>query len=104
AGHCVEAPAHHVEIWFSDGPVPIDPDYLAAVQNSPGPVSCDASPAFDGYPCAGDAGGTPHPHPDFCIGCGPGLPGFASRDVGVVVLDAAVPTTLVSRYATLPEP
>jgi Trypsin len=103
AGHCAEGPAHHVEIWFSEGPVPIDPDYLAAVQNSPEPVSCDASPAFDGYPCQGDAGGAPHPHPDFCIGCGPGLPGFSTRDVGVVELDAAVPTTLVSRYAELPE-
>ena len=104
AGHCAEEPAHHVEIWFSDGPVPIDPDYLAAVLQSPEPVSCDASPAFDGYPCQGDVGGAPHTHPDFCIGCGPGLPGFATGDVGVVVLDADVPSTLVSRYAELPEP
>lgn len=104
AGHCVEAPAHRVEIWFSDGPIPVDPDYLAAVQKSPEPVSCAASPAFDGYPCRGDAGGTPHPHPDFCIGCGPGLPGFATRDVGLVIMDASVPATLVPRHAELPDP
>ena len=103
AGHCTEPPAAHVEIWFDEGPVPTDPDYLAAVQASPDePVSCNDSPAFDGYPCQGDAGGTPHPHPDFCTGCGPGLPRFASRDVGVVVLDAAVPTGVVSQYTILP--
>src|SRR5262245_46349961 len=31
AGHCTEPPAAHVEIWFAEGPVPTDPDYLAAV-------------------------------------------------------------------------
>jgi Trypsin len=103
AGHCTETPAAHVEIWFAAGPVPTDPDYLAAVNANPGtPVSCNDSPAFDGYPCQGDAGGTPHPHPDFCTGCGPGLPGFASHDVGVVVLDAVVPTLVVGEYAQLP--
>jgi hypothetical protein len=101
AGHCTEPPAEHVEIWMAEGPILTDPDYLAAVQADPdGFVSCDASAAFDGYPCVGDAGGTPHPHPDFCIGCGPGLPGFAFRDVGVVDLDESV---TVSRYAELPE-
>jgi hypothetical protein len=103
AGHCTEPPAAHVEIWFAEGPVATDPDFLAAVSANPDePVSCNDSPAFDGYPCQGDTGGTPHPHPDFCIGCGPGLPRFASHDVGVVVLDAAVPTTVVGTYAQLP--
>ncbi len=32
---------------------------------------------------------------------GPGLPGFALRDVGVVVLDVPV---LIDRYAELPRP
>lgn len=105
AGHCTEPPAAHVEIWFDEGPVLTDPDYAAAVAaNPPEPVSCDDSPAFDGYPCEGDAGGTPHPHPDFCIGCGKGLPGFATRDVGVVVLDDPVPTSIVAEYADLPAP
>jgi hypothetical protein len=31
--------------------------------------------------------GTPYTHPNFCLGCAPGLPGFATYDVGVVVLD-----------------
>jgi hypothetical protein len=29
-----------------------------------------------------------HPHPDWCTGCGPGLPGFDTRDVAVVELSA----------------
>jgi hypothetical protein len=105
AGHCTEPPAAHVEVWFDNGPILTDPDYLAAVNaadpDDP-PVSCDDSPLFDGYPCQGDAGGTPHPHPDFCTGCGPGLPNFAVRDVGVVVFDAPVPTSVVDEYADLP--
>jgi hypothetical protein len=103
AGHCTEPPAAHVEVWFDEGPIPTDPDYLAAVLADPdGIVSCDDSPLFDGYPCQGDAGGTPYPNPDFCTGCGPGLPNFANRDVGVVKLDAPVPTTVVGEYAVLP--
>ena len=31
--------------------------------------------------------GTFHPHPAWCIGCGPGLPGFDFHDVAVVTLD-----------------
>jgi hypothetical protein len=106
AGHCVDTSegAAHIEIWFSSTHVPTDPDYLAAVAADPdGVVSCDDSPLFDSYPCDGDIGGTPHPHPDFCIGCGSGLPGFAFRDVGVVDLDGTVPTSLVDEYAALPD-
>ncbi len=43
--------------------------------------------------------GTWYPNPDWCIGCGSGLPGFDSHDVAVVVLDAPVALT---RYAELP--
>jgi len=32
--------------------------------------------------------GTFHPDPDWCIGCGPGLPGSDSHDVAVIALDA----------------
>lgn len=104
AGHCTEPPAAHVEIWFSEGPILTDADYLAALAADPdGVVSCNDSPLFDGYPCQGDVGGTPYPNPDFCTGCGNGLPNFANRDVGVVDLDSAVPTTLVAEYAELPE-
>lgn len=102
AGHCTEAPAAHVEVWFDEGPILTDPDYLAALQSDPdGIVSCDDSSAFDGYPCEGDAGGTPHPNPDFCTGCGNGLPNFANRDVGVVKLTSGV---TVSEFAELPAP
>ena len=34
--------------------------------------------------------GTPNTHPKFCIGCAPGLPGFDSYDVGIVVLSQEV--------------
>jgi len=33
--------------------------------------------------------GTFHPDPDWCIACGPGLPGFDSHDVAVIALNAA---------------
>lgn len=32
--------------------------------------------------------GTFHPHPDWCLGCGPGLVGFDTRDVAVIALSA----------------
>jgi hypothetical protein len=100
AGHCTTAPAAHVEVWYGEGPVTTDPDYAAAVAASPtGVVSCNASPLFDGYPCKGDAGGTPHPNPDFCNPCGSGSVNFASHDTGVVKLTSAVS---LSRYAQLP--
>lgn len=44
--------------------------------------------------------GTAYTHPDFCIGCGGGLVGFASNDVGVVVLEDDAPVT---EFAALPE-
>jgi len=59
---------------------------------SPGPedalVTFDASPAF-GNP-SGWTTGTIYPHPKWCIGCGPGLPGFDTYDVAVVLLDSPV--------------
>lgn len=58
---------------------------------------------FDPLSVFGDAPlfhkGKGYPHPDFCIGCGHGLPGFDSTDVAVVVFDEDV---LLSRYAALP--
>jgi hypothetical protein len=58
------------------------------------------------YPLSGSTSydGTPYTNPDFCTGCGPGLPGFANRDVGIVVLSEPVPTSDVSEYASLPSP
>lgn len=34
--------------------------------------------------------GTFYPHPNWCIGCGPGLPGFNSHDVAVIALNKRV--------------
>ena len=47
-------------------------------------------------------GNPEYPNDDFCIGCGSGLPGFATRDVGIIVLTEPVPTSVVSEYAQLP--
>ncbi len=97
AGHCTEPPAAAAVVWFDSGyPTPIPRGNLPAV---PG-TSCDG---YTGYPCTGDAAGEPILNPEYCPSpCGNGLPRFALRDVGVVLLDSPVPTSLVSRYAQLP--
>jgi hypothetical protein len=61
AGHCTEAPAAHVEIWF-------DADVESGI------------PA-NGYPFNGQVGGTPYTHPEYDPNA------FFVRDLGVVVLD-----------------
>jgi hypothetical protein len=80
AGHCTDGTVA-ARIWFDE-----------IVQGNPE------------YPFSGATSydGIPHTNPDFCIGCGNGLPGFALRDVGVVVLTEPVPTSVVSEYAQLP--
>lgn len=45
--------------------------------------------------------GTFFPDPDWCIGCGPGLPGFDTHDVAVVVLSAQ---RSPGSFAALPSP
>jgi Trypsin len=45
--------------------------------------------------------GTFIPHPSWCLGCGPGLPGFDTHDVGVITL--ATPRSPGS-FAALPTP
>jgi hypothetical protein len=108
AGHCVAAPhaASHAEVWFVEDIFSVyDIDYLLALFTDPNFTgSCDYSPKFDGYPCKGDAGGTPHAHPDYCFDCSNGMLHQVSRDVAVVTLDNAVPASKVSRYAQLPQP
>ncbi len=78
AGHCT-AGAVAARVWF-DEIVEGNPDFplggLSAVE------------------------GKPFTNPDFCIGCGNGLPGFAIRDVGIVVLDEPVD---VGGLAELPD-
>lgn len=73
AGHCTEAPAAHIEIWFA-----------ADVESGiPG----------NGYPFDGDVGGTPHTHPQYNPNA------FFLFDLGVVVLDQALQMT---QYGALP--
>lgn len=74
AGHCTEAPAAHVEIWF-------------AADVRPG------TPAGATYPFTGDVGGTPYTHPDY----DPNR--FFIRDLGAVVLDTPVQ---MAQYGQLP--
>ena len=74
AGHCTEAPAAHVEIWF-------DADVESGI------------PA-NGYPFTGEVGGTPYTHPDY------NPDAFFVRDVGVVVLDIPMP---MAEYGVLPQ-
>jgi Trypsin len=74
AGHCTEAPAAHVEIWF-------DADVEAGI------------PGND-YPFNGQVGGTPFTHPRYDPNA------FVLYDLGVVLLDAPFP---MSRYGELPE-
>jgi len=72
AGHCTEAPAAHVEIWF-------DADLTDAGAHN--------------YPFTGDASGTPYTHPNYNPNA------FYLFDLGVVVLDAPYP---MATYGVLP--
>lgn len=73
AGHCTEAPAVHAEIWF-------DTDVESGI---PG----------NGYPFAGDVGGTTYQHPQYDPNA------FYLFDLGVVILDEPMTMT---RYGSLP--
>lgn len=69
AGHCVEDPADHVEIWFDwnvEGGITPDPN--------------DVNP--NGYPWTGQASGEPVAHPRYDPNA------FFLYDLGMVVLDA----------------
>ena len=83
AGHCTDG-AVAARVWFDE-----------RLQDD------DGSFLVPDYPGGGVAAieGTPFTNPDFAIGAGKGLPGFAFRDVGVVVLDGSVD---VGSFATLP--
>lgn len=73
AGHCTEAPATHVEIWF-------ETDVQSGI------------PA-NGYPYTGDVGGTPYTHPQYDPNA------FWLHDLGVVVLDEPI---VMASYGALP--
>jgi Trypsin len=81
AGHCtgldpeLGVEPDHAELWFGAGPI--------ARGNYPGGgVSCAG---YTGYPCEGEIGGTPHPHPEW----NGQLTLPDTHDTGVVVLDGA---------------
>ncbi len=76
AGHCTEAPAAHVEIWFQS--------------------DVESGRPRNGYPFTGQTGGTPYTHPDY----DPNR--FFIRDLGVVLLDKGRAMTM-STYGRLPE-
>lgn len=80
AGHCTDGTSA-ARIWFDE-----------VVQGNPE------------YPFSGRTSydGVAYTNPGFCIGCGGGLPGFAIRDIGVIVLDERVPRSVVGSYAALP--
>ncbi len=80
AGHCTDG-AVAARVWF-DEIVTGNPEY---------PFSGTTS--YDGIA---------YTFPGFCIGCGKGLPGFATGDVGIIVLSEPVPTSVVNKYAALP--
>jgi hypothetical protein len=73
AGHCTEAPAAHVEIWFQS-------DVQSGI---PG----------NGYPNTGQVGGTPYGHPDYDPNA------FFLHDLGMVVLDEP---WITSEYGEIP--
>lgn len=75
AGHCTEAPAAHVEIWF-------DADVESGMPDN-------------GYPFTGDVGGTPYTHPQYDPNA------FFLYDLGVVVLDKG--GMKMDQYGKLPE-
>jgi hypothetical protein len=90
AGHCTEDPAESAVIWFGDGPILTDPNYVSVAAGGEG---C-ADPDVTGYPCVGDATGTTYTHPDYDPDA------FYLHDLGVVVLDEPV---YMDTYGELPE-
>jgi hypothetical protein len=74
AGHCTEAPAAHVEIWF-------DADVESGIPEN-------------GYPFKGDAGGKPFTHPSY------NPRAFFLFDLGVVVLKKPME---MEKYGVLPQ-
>jgi secreted trypsin-like serine protease len=74
AGHCTEAPAAHVEIWFA--------------------ADVESGVPQNGYPYKGDVGGTPYTHPSY------NPDAFYLYDLGVVVLKQPM---RMKKYGALPQ-
>jgi secreted trypsin-like serine protease len=73
AGHCTEAPAAHVEIWFA--------------------ADVESGIPENGYPYKGDVGGTPYTHPNYDPNA------FYLYDLGVVELKKPM---RMDQYGKLP--
>jgi hypothetical protein len=84
AGHCTDG-AVAARIWFDERLQDDDGTFLVPDYPFGGVVAYE---------------GTPYTNPGFAIGAGNGLPGFALRDVGIVVLDEPV---MMDEMAELPE-
>lgn len=67
-------------------------------------VQVSFDPAGEANPNRVNFYGAVYIDPQFCGGCGKGLAGFASHDVAVVELSSSVPSSVVSRLASLPSP
>jgi hypothetical protein len=95
AGHCTDG-ATGARVWFDEGPIP-----WGTWDSAVNPTCAGET----GYPCTGDAAGTPYTNdkyrsPENPYGGGNGLPAFSYRDVGIVVLDEPV---YMDEMADLPE-
>jgi hypothetical protein len=77
AGHCTESPAVSIEIWFQS--------------------DVESGIPANGYPNSGQYSGTPYTHPQYNPSA------FFRYDLGIVVLNAPVPTTAISTYGVLPQ-
>lgn len=77
AGHCTEAPAASIEIWFQS--------------------DVESGIPANGYPTSGQYSGTPYTHPQYNPNA------FYRYDLGIVVLNAPVPTSVISTYGVLPQ-
>jgi hypothetical protein len=82
AGHCTDGTSA-ARVWFDEN-VQTNPEY---------PFS--GATSYDGVAFT---------NPDFCIACGSGLPGFAQRDVGVIVLSEPVRQALSTSMRSCPLP
>jgi hypothetical protein len=92
AGHCTSDGATGARVWFDAGPI----DW-----GTWDPETNPTCAGEEGYPCSGDASGTPYTMPGYGTRGG-GLPGFDYHDVGIVVLTEPVPGDVVDEYAQLP--
>ena len=84
--------------WLCSGAA-LSPTKVLTAAHCVGDGTTDASVSFEKSAPHKVVAGTFHGHPEWCIGCGPGLPGFDRHDVAVIILDQ--PLSL-PEYADLP--